>query len=126
MAMDTRKPRALPRQASWWQQAVTRQRAAATRLANERRLARRNQFLGGLASIGLALDWLERHGLDVLNYENGAYHQPSIHIQTGPACAVLKAEHDGRDFRTSTSGEPKRWWRANLLGCYVEWAEEMH
>jgi len=111
---------------SWWDEAVKRQKIAQTRFEAERKQAKRDQFLGGLSSLALAMDWLERHGLEVVAYENGTCKQPVILVVAGPACGLLKAQFDGHDRKTSTEGEPKRWWRAEVQGCYIDWSERMH
>ncbi|MBL8509304.1 MAG: hypothetical protein JNM11_12575 [Chitinimonas sp.] len=114
---------------SWWAGAVARQQRALTQRDATRRQEKQKQMSQGLRSIAMAMDWLERHGLEVQAYEVGCWKQPSISIKAGRACDLLKSEFGGHDRCTKTdthTGHPQRWWRADLHGCYIDWSERMH
>ncbi|WP_374351622.1 hypothetical protein [Chitinimonas sp.] len=113
---------------SWWDEAIKRQRISATKAEQARRQAKHHQLVEGLISLQMAMDWLQRHGLVVLTYENGAFGRPCIHILHGAACSDLKQLPRSYDRMTTTTvqGVPLRWWRAELLGCFIDWSERLH
>lgn len=81
----------------------------------------------GLAAEMACMDFLEGNGFTVIKTVNGEHAMPVIHIQTSGKCNLLKERHNALcyGYRGDADGRIKIW-RADVLGCRVEWTERGH
>lgn len=72
-------------------------------------------------------EWLKDNGFTLTLVEIGEHAQPLIRIQTGGKCNLLKERHNAvcYGFRGDQGGRVNTW-RADVLGCRVEWIERGH
>jgi len=74
------------------------------------------------------IDWLMVKGFTITHAQIGGDHAlPVIHIQTGGLCNLFKERYNAvcYGFR-GEQGVRVDTWRAEVLGCRIEWIERGH
>ncbi len=68
------------------------------------------------------LSWLEAEGFDVLGLSIEPERKPIVNIALSSKCQWLKTKHRAYVHRID-GGVHARTWRADIMGCRVQWIE---
>lgn len=84
---------------------------------------RNAHLIGGGKDSTLCALWLNSLGIAIERITVGLHPQPAIEIQVCSACAGLKRNHGGHQYGWR---DGKSLWKAEIMGCRVEWTERGH